>query len=94
MAFRTLFLVLVLVALAQAFVPSSSKAFASSKTQLQFGFLKDLGIEKPSWLPDFGGKKKEEEKAEDSPAAATDGENTMAAATTTDDAPAEAVKED
>ena len=29
---------------------------------LQPGFLKDLGLEKPSWLPDFGGGKKEEEK--------------------------------
>jgi hypothetical protein len=25
---------------------------------LAFGFLKELGLEKPSWLPDFGGKRK------------------------------------
>merc|ERR1719443_2868297 len=33
-----------------------------------FGFLKDLGLEKPSWLPDFGGsddKPAEEPKAEE-----------------------------
>ena len=32
------------------------------------GFLKDLGFEKPSWLPDFGGgddKPAEEPKAEE-----------------------------
>ena len=36
-----------------------------STTSLGPGFLKDLGFEKPSWLPDFGGgdKKKEEETA-------------------------------
>lgn len=28
----------------------------ASRTQLKFGFLKDLGLEKPDWLPDFGGK--------------------------------------
>ena len=47
-----------------AFAPSSNTnkpAFLSSKTALQFKFLKDLGLEKPSWLPDFGGEKKEEE---------------------------------
>ena len=33
----------------------------------QFGFLKDLGFEKPSWLPDFGDSKAEAEVA---PAAA------------------------
>jgi len=40
---------------------------------LSFGFLKELGLEKPSWLPDFGGKK-EEEKPEEP--AAGDGEET------------------
>ena len=33
----------------------------------EFGFLKDLGFEKPSWLPDFGDSKAEAEVA---PAAA------------------------
>ena len=32
-----------------------------SNTSLGPGFLKDLGFEKPSWLPDFGGGEKEEE---------------------------------
>jgi len=27
--------------------------------------LQDLGFEKPSWLPDFGGKKEEEEETKD-----------------------------
>lgn len=62
MAFRTIFLALLIVALASAFVPARP-AFAS-KTQLQFKFLKDLGLEKPSWLPDFGDKKEEPEKDE------------------------------
>ncbi|VEU35098.1 unnamed protein product [Pseudo-nitzschia multistriata] len=35
-------------------------ASATSTTSLRFGFLKELGLEKPSWLPDFGGKKGEE----------------------------------
>jgi hypothetical protein len=42
-----------------AFVPASRPVPTSSA--LAFGFLKELGLEKPSWLPDFGGKKKEEE---------------------------------
>jgi len=33
----------------------------TTRTSLKFKFLKDLGLEKPSWLPDFGGDKKEEE---------------------------------
>ena len=32
-----------------------------------FGFLKDLGLEKPSWLPDFGGA--DEKPKEEKPAA-------------------------
>ena len=40
-------------------------AQTSSKTSLSFGFLKELGIEKPSWLPDFGKKKEEAAKAEE-----------------------------
>lgn len=42
-----------------AFIPA---ARPSKTTSLQFGFLKDLGIEKPSWLPDFGGEKKAKEE--------------------------------
>lgn len=52
-----LFLVL---ALSNAFVPANQAGFARTETNLQFGFLKELGLEKPSWLPDFGGKKDEE----------------------------------
>jgi hypothetical protein len=43
-----------------AFVTPSRPAPSSA---LAFGFLKELGLEKPSWLPDFGGKKEEEEEA-------------------------------
>eukprot|EP00548_Thalassiothrix_antarctica_P007291 CAMPEP_0194135856 /NCGR_PEP_ID=MMETSP0152-20130528/5928_1 /TAXON_ID=1049557 /ORGANISM="Thalassiothrix antarctica, Strain L6-D1" /LENGTH=188 /DNA_ID=CAMNT_0038832277 /DNA_START=65 /DNA_END=631 /DNA_ORIENTATION=- len=31
------------------------------ETQLHFGFLKDLGLEKPDFLPDFGSKNDEQE---------------------------------
>jgi hypothetical protein len=51
------FLLVSLVAGA-AFVPASRPAPTSSA--LAFGFLKELGLEKPSWLPDFGGTEKEE----------------------------------
>ncbi len=59
--------IFLLVAMAQAFVPA--KIYQRSVSQgnaLAFGFLKDLGLEKPSWLPDFGGKKSEEPVAEES----------------------------
>lgn len=49
-----------------AFAPAASGR--APQTVLAFGFLKDLGLEKPSWLPDFGGKKDEpvaEETASD-----------------------------
>jgi hypothetical protein len=42
-----------------AFVPFNKGRSSPTATSLHFGFLKDLGIEKPSWLPDFGGKKEE-----------------------------------
>lgn len=44
----------------KAFVPGThQKSIAqSSTTSLEFGFLKELGLEKPAWLPDFGGDKK------------------------------------
>ncbi len=62
MAFRTLIALLLVVAAVSAFVPIANRHQTASKgTQLQFGFLKELGLEKPSWLPDFGGKKEEED---------------------------------
>ena len=64
----------------------------SSSTALGFGFLKDLGLEKPSWLPDFGGGEKKEEEApkaeaSDEEAEADGGEDSEAAAET-EEAPA------
>ena len=53
-----------LVAVAMAFAPHGSPAFSRTASELQFGFLKDLGLEEPSWLPDFGGGKDEEKKDE------------------------------
>lgn len=35
----------------------------TSSTTLSMKFMKDLGFEKPSWLPDFGGGKKEGDDA-------------------------------
>jgi hypothetical protein len=55
----TSFLLVSLVAGA-AFVPASRPATSAPSSALAFGFLKELGLEKPSWLPDFGGKKKDE----------------------------------
>lgn len=49
---------------ANAFVPTTPRqtviSAEQSTTSLGPGFLKDLGFEKPSWLPDFGAKKEEE----------------------------------
>ena len=51
-----------------AFVPATRQGAVisaeQSKTSLGPGFLKDLGFEKPSWLPDFGGKKEDTTKEE------------------------------
>jgi hypothetical protein len=55
-----LFAIILVLGLANAFIPVSRSGFSTAKTNLQFGFLKELGLEKPSWLPDFGGKKEEE----------------------------------
>ncbi len=64
LSLRTIFAPLLLVAMATAFAPVNRPAFAATRTEaLQFGFLKDLGLEKPDWLPDFGGKKEEEKPA-------------------------------
>mmetsp|Transcript_15709 Transcript_15709/g.36182 ORF Transcript_15709/g.36182 Transcript_15709/m.36182 type:complete len:89 (-) Transcript_15709:204-470(-) len=67
-----------------AFAPvKTTPSTAVTTTSLQFGFLKELGLEKPSWLPDFGSKKEEEppapaatesDDAESSEAEATDSE--------------------
>ena len=51
------------------------------KTVMHFKFLKELGLEKPSWLPDFGGKKEEEAAPAPEAAAeedATEGEEVAA----------------
>lgn len=67
MSFRSFFATLLLLAAANAFVPSQQRpAFAptTSSSSLSFGFLKELGLEKPSWLPDFGSKKDDTPAAE------------------------------
>jgi hypothetical protein len=63
-----------------AFVPQTSRTKAVGPVQMKF--LKDLGFDKPSWLPDFG-EKKEEAAA---PEATTDEESTEEAK---EDAPKE-----
>jgi hypothetical protein len=50
-----------LAGLSDAFAPMNTPSTTASTTSLQFGFLKELGLEKPSWLPDFGSGKDEEE---------------------------------
>ena len=59
LSLRTL-LAALLVGAVVAFVPPKP-AFNAPATVMHFKFLKDMGLEKPSWLPDFGGKKEEEE---------------------------------
>lgn len=88
--FRTLFAAALLVSMTSgaAFVPQVQKKTAlvtttSGSTKLQFKFLKDLGLEKPSWLPDFGGKKEEEsasEKSEEEGESSAEGEGEEAVA--------------
>jgi len=76
-------------------VPATHKKSISqsSTTSLGFGFLKELGLEKPTWLPDFGDKSKApaepvvtvaelEDASEDGEEAAAD---EAAPATTTDE---------
>ena len=58
---RSLLVLLATLAVAVAFAPSSSRPAFCASTALQFKFLKEMGLEKPDWLPDFGGGKKEEE---------------------------------
>ena len=50
-------LILAIAGMTHAFAPVSKPA--SSSSALNFGFLKELGLEKPDWLPDFGDKKDE-----------------------------------
>jgi hypothetical protein len=82
MAFRTLLATLLVLATAMAFAPVNNRPsviVASKTTALEFGFLKELGLEKPDWLPDFGGKKEEEPVAE-APAEGEEAEAEEAAA--------------
>lgn len=68
MTLRNFFVVLFLVTMSNAFAPTTfgrSHLMASSTTSLSFGFLKELGFEKPSWLPDFGGSKSEDPVSEE-----------------------------
>lgn len=55
-----LFVFLLLVGFTNGFVPMTNNRMTKT-TKLSFGFLKELGLEKPSWLPDFGGAKAEDE---------------------------------
>lgn len=77
-SFTALTLALLAVAVSgAAFVPAPTAAKNKHKTALAFGFLKELGLEKPDWLPDFGGEKKEEAAPE--PVAEDSGEGEEAA---------------
>lgn len=91
-------LILATSAATSAFAPSAPYQLnrmgvgEKSSTAVGFGFLKDLGLEKPSWLPDFGGGEKKEEEApkteaSDEEAEADGGEDSEAAAET-EEAPA------
>jgi hypothetical protein len=73
------FLALALAAPAAAFTPTIAPAtLVRGGRPLGPNFLKDLGFEKPSWLPDFGGddtpadgpKAEEETADEEEPAEA------------------------
>ena len=63
-----------------AFVPQHQPGKMAPQTVMHFKFLKDLGLEKPSWLPDFGGKK-EEEPSKPVAVAAEEGEEAKEEAT-------------
>ena len=57
---RAILAVLLLAVAVNGFTPAKKHSTASkSNTALSFGFLKELGLEKPSWLPDFGSSKEE-----------------------------------
>lgn len=57
-----LFMLGLVLAMTTAFAPLAAPARRGGSA-LQMKFLKDLGLEKPSWLPDFGGEKEKEEVA-------------------------------
>jgi hypothetical protein len=65
MAFRSfisasfLLLTAITVTVVHGFTTMPKSNGWKANTALQFGFLKELGLEKPSWLPDFGGKKED-----------------------------------
>jgi hypothetical protein len=66
---RSLLALTILLVAVNAFTPMGhhSACHSSAKTTaLSFGFLKELGLEKPSWLPDFGSKKEEKPTEESS----------------------------
>lgn len=61
MSLRSLIVAFLLfVVVANAFTAPAALNRPATTTALKFGFLKELGLEKPDWLPDFGGKKEEE----------------------------------
>mmetsp|Transcript_17882 Transcript_17882/g.49585 ORF Transcript_17882/g.49585 Transcript_17882/m.49585 type:complete len:99 (-) Transcript_17882:351-647(-) len=74
-----LVVIVAIMATCNAFVvkPSgiSANTAGATSTELSFGFLKELGIEKPDWLPDFGGKK---DDAKEAPAADAPAEDASA----------------
>lgn len=76
---------------ADAFVPTTPRqtviSAEQSATSLGPGFLKDLGFEKPSWLPDFGAKKDETEEV----VAVASGEEVEGTEEDAEEAPAEEV---
>ena len=93
-------LILAIGATTSAFAPIATPAQQrnlvgageKSSTAIGPGFLKDLGFEKPSWLPDFGGGEKKGEEApkaeaSDEEAEADGGEDSEASAET-EEAPA------
>merc|ERR1719174_3106604 len=49
--------------------PGASTKLVRGGRPKDFGFLKDLGLEKPTWLPDFGGDKSAEKPKEEKQAA-------------------------
>jgi hypothetical protein len=66
MTFLRTLIVVVHFAVVAAFVTlQSPQKLAPHHTVMQFKFLKEMGLEKPSWLPDFGGKKEEEAAPEE-----------------------------
>jgi len=77
---RTLIVSLLLGVVAAFVVPQTPTVASSGKTVMHFKFLKELGLEKPSWLPDFGGKKEEEAAPAPVAAAEEEGEGEEVAA--------------